>query len=269
MPLIAFTREMGSLGVEIADGVGQRLGTPVVYHEIIAPLADKLRLRKSHVVHLLDGGAGVFERLTADRTSMSIYTAEETFGLLAGRSGAVIRSWGATMLLRPVQHAICVRVCAPKELRIRRMMERVGTDDREKIAKEIDASDEAHGAIVRRHFDTDWRNGEHYDLVINTERVPVDEGIEQVLRLVGNPAFQPTPVSTRHFDDLHLEARARGALRSTPDTARTEVGIQAEGPVLTLTGYVGTNAERARVEEVCAALKGVERVQNRLRVSNA
>ena len=41
MPLIAMTREMGSLGKEVAKGVGEALGIPVLHHEIIEPLADK------------------------------------------------------------------------------------------------------------------------------------------------------------------------------------------------------------------------------------
>ena len=113
MPLIAMTREMGSLGKDVAAAVASQLGKPVVHHEIIGHLANKMRLRKSHVIRLLEGKANIFERLTADRTSLSIYTADETFHLATDPRGAVIRGWGATHLLRPVRHAVCVRVCAP------------------------------------------------------------------------------------------------------------------------------------------------------------
>ena len=75
MPLIAMTREMGSLGKDVAQGIAEALGLEVVHHEIIDHLADKMRLRKSHVVRLLDGKATMFERLTADRTSLAIFTA--------------------------------------------------------------------------------------------------------------------------------------------------------------------------------------------------
>jgi len=156
MPLIAMTREMGSLGKDVAAGVAATLGIPVLHHEITEPLADKMRVRKSHVIKLLEGHPSFFERLTADQTSLSIYTAEETFKLAAESPGTVVRSWGAANLLRQVPHVVCVRVCAPKALRVQRMKERMKSSDEALIAREVDNNDEAHAAIVRRHFGVNW-----------------------------------------------------------------------------------------------------------------
>src|SRR3954464_8829167 len=123
MPIIAITREMGSLGKDVAAALGGALNLPVIYHEVIDHLADRMRVRKSHVIRLLDGTAGLMERLTADKTSLAIFSADEIFGLALRGEGAVVRGWGATHLLRDVPHAICVRVCAPLALRKRRMMQ--------------------------------------------------------------------------------------------------------------------------------------------------
>src|SRR5262245_21447142 len=129
MPITAITREMGSLGKDVAAALGAELKIPVVYHEVIDHLADRMRVRKSHVIRLLDGSATLLERLTADKTSLSIFTADEIIGIAASGGGAVIRGWGATHLLREVPHAVCVRVCAPFEVRKRRMMERLSCAD--------------------------------------------------------------------------------------------------------------------------------------------
>jgi len=66
----------------------------VVHHEIIDNLASKMRLRKSHVIRFLEGKSGILERLTTDKTSLSIYTADETFALAESGRVAVIRGWG-------------------------------------------------------------------------------------------------------------------------------------------------------------------------------
>src|SRR5688572_19628315 len=155
MPLVAMTREMGSLGKDVAAQLSERLGKELVHHEIIGLLADKMRLRKSHVVRFLEAKAGIWERMTTDSTSISIYTADETFRLMESGSIGVLRGWGAAHLLRPVAHVISVRVCAPLETRIARMMERLNTDDRSLVESEIRFSEEAHGAITRRHFGID------------------------------------------------------------------------------------------------------------------
>ena len=200
MPIIAITREMGTLGKDVAVGLGDALGLPVVYHEVIDQLADRMRVRKSHVVRLLDGKAGLFERLTADKTSMAILTADEILGVALQGRGAIIRGWGATHLLREVPHAVCVRVCAPFQLRKRRMMQRLNTDDAGKVSDEIQCNDEAHGAIMRRHFDLRWTDPEHYDLVLNTQRVGVDKCVDEVMALVRSPAFAETEESHQQLE---------------------------------------------------------------------
>src|SRR3954468_3469904 len=173
MALVAITREMGSLGKDVASGLSEALGVPLVYHEVIDHLADRMRVRKSHVIRLLDGKANLLQLLTADKTSLSVFTADEVINHALQQKGVVIRGWGATHLLREVPHAVCVRVCAPFEVRKRRMMERLGSDDAARIGEEIRANDEAHGAIVRRHFDLQWSDPEHYDVVLNTQRVNI------------------------------------------------------------------------------------------------
>src|SRR5688572_17868919 len=202
MPFVAMTREMGSLGKDVAAAVAERLGKQVIHHEIIDNLASKMRLRKSHVIRFLEGKAGIWERLTTDATSLSIYTADETFALAESGQVAVIRGWGASHLLRPVAHVVSVRVCAPFEARVKRMMERLNTDDRAFVENEIKLSEEAHGAITRRHFGVNWQDSELYDLVLNTERLTVEECADEVMGLLDNPTFQETPQSQSSFRNL-------------------------------------------------------------------
>ncbi|MSP98077.1 MAG: hypothetical protein EXR29_12855 [Betaproteobacteria bacterium] len=53
MPIVAITREMGTLGKDVASGLGQTLGLPIYYHEMADHLADRMRVRKSHVIRLV------------------------------------------------------------------------------------------------------------------------------------------------------------------------------------------------------------------------
>lgn len=264
MPIVAITREMGSLGKDVAQGVGDALGIPVVYHEIIDHLADRMRVRKSHVTRLLDGSASLFERMTADKTSLSIYVAEEIATLALRDGGAVIRGWGATHLLRDVPHAVCVRVCAPFEVRLQRMMERLGTTDADKVATEIRDNDEAHGAIVRRHFSVHFGDAEHYDLVLNTERMGVADCVEQVLRLVRSPEFAETPASRQKLEDLALTWQVRAALRRSPRTRSMRVSIKADRACVSFQGAGYSEDDRAAMHEVVAAVPGVSRIDDSL-----
>jgi cytidylate kinase len=258
MPIIAITREMGSLGKDVAQGLGEALGLPVIYHEVVDCLADRMRVRKSHVIRLLEGGASLLERLSADKTSLALFSAEEIL-TIATKGGAVIRGWGATHLLREVPHAVCVRVCAPFEVRKRRMMERLGADDEARIAEEIRVNDEAHGAIMRRNFGLQWTDPEHYDVVLNTQRVNIDECVDELLALSRAPQFEETERSRQKLGDLALAARVRTALRRTPETRNARVQVAAEAGRVMLCGAADTDGMLAFVE-VAAAVPGVRDV---------
>jgi cytidylate kinase len=267
MPIIAMTREMGSLGKDVAATIAARLAKPVVHHEIIDQLANKMRLRKSHVIRFLDGKANIWERLTTDQTSLSIYTADETLALAEKNQVAVIRGWGSAHLLRPIRHVICVRVCAPTKLRIRRMMERLDTDDEKLVTNEIKLSEEAHGAITRRHFDLDWKDPEHYDLVLNTERVSVDECVDQIMGLAIRPEFQITEQSQQMLAALALESRVRVALRADPRTAGIRISISADRGQVTLSGIVDQHHEPEAASEIAAGVAGTMNVRNQIKLA--
>jgi cytidylate kinase len=269
MPLVAMTREMGSLGKDVAAGLAARSGRKVVYQEIIEPLANKMRLRKSHVERFLEGKSGIWERLTTDQTSLSIFTADETFRFLRDDSTAVIRGWGAVHLLRRVPHVVRVRVCAPLETRIARMMARLSTENRAAIESEIALSEEAHTAITRRHFNINWRDAEHYDVVLNTERLSVEECVEEIEGLMKRPCFQETPESRRMMDDMALEWSVRSALRREAGTAGVAVTVEAAGSQVRLLGVVDDQGQSDAAAKVAAAVEGVTSVDNQLRAVKA
>ena len=267
MPLVAMTREMGSLGKDVACTISERLGKPVVHHEIIDHLANKMLLRKSHVVRFLDGKANIWERLTTDKTSLSIYTADETLALAESDNVSVIRGWGSAHLLRPIQHVICVRVCAPMKVRVQRMMERLNSDDEAFITNEIKLSEEAHAAITRRHFGINWQDSEQYDLVLNTERVSIEECADEVLALVKNPQFQATAQSLQMLANLALETHVRAALRADPRTAKMSISIGADNGVVTIAGIVDRDSEPIHASEVATAVPRVREIRNELKIA--
>lgn len=265
MPVITITREMGTLGKDVAAGLSDELGIPLIYNEIVDHLADRLRVRKSHVIRLLDGRAGLLERLAADKISLFVHTADEVIGMALQNNGAIIRGWGANFLLRAVPHVVCVRVCTPFDTRKRRMMERLNTDSGTEVSGEIHLNDEAHAAIVRRHFGVLWTDSEHYDLVLNTQRVSIGECVDQVLALLRSPAFKETEAARNQLEDLGLAARVRAALLRAPETRDLRLEVTAERGKITLWGHKCSADEKLTCVEVASAEQGVRDVAYRSR----
>jgi cytidylate kinase len=234
---------------------------------MIDQLANKMRLRKSHVIRFLDGKANIWERLTTDKTSLSIYTADETLALAETDNVAVIRGWGSAHLLRPIQHVICVRVCAPLKVRVERMMERLNTDDEAFVTNEIKLSEEAHAAITRRHFGINWQDSEQYDLVLNTERVSIEECVNEVMALVEDPEFQETERSRQMFANLALETHVRAALRADPRTSKMNFLVSADSGTVKLAGIVEPGLDEIDAIEVAGSVPKVQNVKSELKMA--
>ena len=129
MTVIAMTREIGSLGNEVAARVAKRLGLKIVRSEVAASnVARRLGVAESSVTRYLDGSASLLERWQIDRRKLFHYASEEILGL-AQRGNVLIKGWGAATMLRDLPQVINVRVCAPMDFRVRIMMERQGRTD--------------------------------------------------------------------------------------------------------------------------------------------
>ncbi len=263
MAVIAFTQEMATLGSDVAAGVCEALGLGMVRHEIGDHVAGKMHVKKSLIRRLREGKAGPFERWTADEKSISIFTAEEVYER-ALKGNALIRGWGATMFLRSVAHIPCIRVCAPMEFRVQRLMQRLETDDEKLARHEIEVDDHARSSRMSEHFGVNWFDPELYDLTLNTARMPAVTCVDMVVALSKSAPFQETPESRARLADLVLRAKARAALKANPATAGIDVSIEAKDGLLILRGIVADGREHALCHEVVGAVAGPAGIEDDL-----
>ena len=156
MAVIAMTREMATLGKDVAAGLAERLGLSVVHHELVKQgIAERAGMRESEVHRFLEGEASLLQRWKIDRKRLSRYTAHEILEL-AVKGNVLIRGWGATYLLRSVPHVICVRICAPMPFREQVLMKRLGIRDHLLARREIEGNDPAHNGTMQKMFGIDW-----------------------------------------------------------------------------------------------------------------
>ncbi len=268
MPVVAMTQEMGSLAKDVSLQTAQALGLAVMRHEIVEHVAEKMQVPKSLIGRLRGGKAGLVERFTTDRRSVAIYTAEELFAF-ADRGNAMLRGWGATCLLRPVPHVVCVRITRSLKNRVEWLMADLKTDDAEFAEAEIRRSDHAHASRMNAQFGVTWGDPVLYDLVLNTDRVSVESCVEQIRLLVHRPEFAETPESRALLTNMALQARVRAALKEHPATADIRVTISADQGLVTLRGIVLNTEERTQTESVAAGVNGVTGVDNQLRLMTA
>lgn len=264
MAVIAMTREMGTLGKEVAAGLAHEMGLEVVHHELVEQhVADRLETGASAVHLFLEGRSSLWERWKIDAKRLSRFTAEEVLQL-AKRGNVVIRGWGAAQLLREVSHIVCVRVCAPMAKRAAVMQERLGISDRQAAEREIERNDNAHSRAIQRQFGEDWQSPLHYDIVLNTGFVPVATCVALVRQLAESPSHMETDASRAVLADKLIEARTRTILDAhgsdNPMGGGPDVAVMTG--TVTLTGVMSETGTLKMAIEKIAAVEGVVKVEN-------
>jgi len=266
MTVIAMTREIGSLGTEVAARVAKRLGLEIVRSEVAANnVARRLGVAESAVSRYLDGSASLLERWQVDRRKLFHYASEEILSL-AQRGNVLIKGWGAATMLRDVPQVINVRVCAPMEFRVRVMMERQGRNDAPAVRVEIERFDAARARTLRAYFNVEQEDARLYHIVLNTERLSVDACVAAVCKLAESPQFRDTFESRPALANKLLEAKISSVLVDHISVAMAPLGLSvsiANGKI-TLTGTTSSGSLRKRAEEIAHASAGMLQIDNRI-----
>lgn len=266
MPLVAMNREIGSLGKDVAKGVAAALGLKLEHHEMIDHLANRARMRKSHVVSFLEGSQGFIERLTTDQVKMRILTADEIVSLAENNPAIILRGWGATSLFKDIPHAVRVCVSSSRKKRIARMMERLEVEDEAEVARIVDQNDQAAQAVMRRHFHIDVRDINEYDVGLNTDRLSVEQCVDEIVRIAKSPQFAETDEARALLRDLAIVHHVRAALRTRASTAHCLLRVSASSGRVTLEGVVENKDESMACVDAASRLKGVIDVVNFIRI---
>lgn len=257
------TREMGTLGKEVAREFARRTGYSVLHHELVEGPRETVRdAGESEVFRFLEGSEAEIDKWRTNRAQGGYLTPEEVYEI-ALEGDALIRGWGANRLLRDVPNVMSLRVCAPLEARVEEMKRRLGVDERTAL-REIERSDAAHGRTFLRFFQDDWRDPFNYDLVLNTGHMSPTVCADLLCDAVASPAFGETEATRRELQDRLLEARIASALSSdgTLERRGSHISVSVDDAVVRLYGVVSDGSSRRLAEEIVAALSGVRDVRN-------
>ena len=272
MTVIAMTREMGSLGRDVALGLANELGLELIQHELVAHVAEKMHVLESSVNRFLEGQAGFLERWGINESEFSLYTTEEILDV-AARGNVLIRGWGAAYILRDVPHIARVRICGSFSRRVDVLMERIGVDDRNVAFKEIRKSDAAHARTMMHLFHANFEDPLLYDLVLNTDYVSVETCVALVRELASRADYAETEETRSKLEDMRLKHRVMTALHANDETKRSPPSFEVElvpgtGRVK-LTGIAYHHDFRNEAERVVEPVPGVAGVDNEMAVVQA
>jgi Cytidylate kinase-like family len=204
--LITLSREYGAGGSEVGLLLGDRLGWPVIDHELVGKLAARLSCEEGEIVAMDEHAPSFLERLAAVATVTApesrvhsrpwttdpdcvAAAAREVLLEAAQNPPVIIVGHGGNCLFRGRPDVLRVRVVAPFELRVQRVARRTGVTSR-RAAADVRRRDGDRQQYLQRYYKTDTNDPTGYDLQINTGTVSLEAAAQLVLHLVRSGALQ-------------------------------------------------------------------------------
>jgi cytidylate kinase len=262
MAIVTITHETGSGGPEIGIELAKRLGWRYVDRDMLSEAAQRYGVVEDKLTELDEKKPSLFERFDVE-TRQYITVIQSAVLDIAEKDNVVINSRGGQVLLRGISHALRVFVMAPFELRVKRVMKKMagqaqeGVDIRTTVEMVRHSDQEKHGRI-RYLYDVDWSHPALYDLVLNTEKLSVNAGVEVLAGLVRT--LVTTEESRQQVRDRALASRVRAALAAHSDTRKYRLTVDSDRGVIRLEG----TAALERATEVARTVPGVVDVKSQL-----
>jgi cytidylate kinase len=258
MTIVAISRELGSGGNAIAAAVAKALDFEYVEREILLRAARVHEVPEEKIAEVDERRLSLWERFDEEKRRYLIFI-EAAYYSFAEKGNVVTAGRGGPFFLRDVSHALKVRIMAPFEVRVRRVMEQEKLDHKAAAARVRNYDRELSGRIDYL-FGLDWTLPENYDLVINTGNDAWEFYTDLLVSAARHPQYQPTPESQQRVRDLSLAAQVRAAIAKDLVTKNINVEIAAQAGRVALKGVVFSPAMMDAAAEVAKRVPGVSSV---------
>ncbi len=258
MTIVAISRELGSGGNAIAAAVAKALNFEFVEREIILQAAQAHGVPEEKIADVDERRLSLWERFDEEKRRYLIFL-EAAYYSFAEKGNVVTAGRGGPFFLRGISHAVKVRIMAPTNVRVRRVMEQEKLDQRAAAAK-VRNYDRELSARIDYLFGLDWALPEHYDLVVNTGDDAWQFYTDLLVSAARHPQYRPTPESLQRIRDLSLAAHVRAAIAKDPVTKNINIEASAQAGRVTLKGVVFSPAVMDAAAEVARRVPGVTNV---------
>ncbi|MCF8034473.1 MAG: cytidylate kinase family protein [Desulfarculaceae bacterium] len=268
MAIVTISRQVGSMGDEIADQVCRDLGIRLVGGDHFQAKAQECDddFAKECRAFETEEPAGFFERIFMRHPANTSLFASLVYSE-AAQGDAVVLGRGSQIVLAEDPAVLKVRIVSPRHVRVERLAQRKGisSDD---AATYLNRHDRHRRALIESIFHKDLSDWSLYDMVLNTKDLSAD----LVAKLICLAAETEGPISQEQkasYADRALAKAVEAAIKKkvvTVPVREVEVTSQGNGR-LSLDGAVQDDDSRKHAGDIALAHPGVTAVDNQLRVT--
>ncbi|HMN58721.1 MAG TPA: cytidylate kinase-like family protein [Anaerolinea sp.] len=180
---ITISRQMGSLGRQVAEETARKLNFRMVWRDLINQAARRAGVPEVALATIDELGILGIKPSRADQQAyhkavrqVMMELATEGDVVIVGRAGQVI--------LQDVPGFLHVRVFAPKEVRVTRIMQENGITHDAALAM-IEKSDQSRAQYLQQNYHVNLNDPGLYDLMINSHRYTVEAAADLICMGLG------------------------------------------------------------------------------------
>ena len=266
MSVVTISRELGSLGTEIARAVAEKLNYEYIDKEKIAQALANLGLSALTVEKFDEKKPPFWDSMQIQRKKFS-HLLQAVITDFAKNGNVVIVGRGGQVILRGLPGVLHVRVMAPFEGRVLRILGQEKMDEKQ-ASRALRRSDRDSAGFLRSIFDVDWNDSCLYDLVINTREISLETGRQLIIEAIHSPEIKAGEKKVEEkLSDLALLQKVEAILMDVVGIDIRHVNVQIEGGKVILRGSVASSADRENCRQAIAHIVGGHPVDNQLLVT--
>jgi cytidylate kinase len=259
MAIITISRQLASLGTEVAQGVAEKFHYEYVDKEKIAEALAQYGVLGPDVDMFDEKKPSLWYSFQLQRKKF-LHSLEAVIYDFARKGNVVIVGRGGQVLLKELQGVLHVRIIAPLDVRMKRILALAGGDEK-RANRILNHSDRDSSGFLRSFFDVDWEQQSLYDLIFNTEKLSVETCLKMIGESISSPEIKEGGKEVEAMlADLALTQKVEVSLMGVLEIGFGNLTVQVNRGVVRLSGHVASDTLKEDCLRAVNLIEGVNRV---------
>jgi cytidylate kinase len=255
MAILTISREYGSGGREIGRRVAEQLGYQYVDKERLFQDLEKTGDRWGRVALEMDEVCPtLWERFDWQYRG---YVAQVEALILeyASHDRVVIIGRGSPFLLQKVPFCLRVRLVAPLNARIERIMvqESLSLGAAERLITQVDGD---RACFIKANYGVNWEEEKFYDITLNTNSLDYGQVVDILAEALAEKDRLTTPEAREALAGMALAYRLKARVATDPRVLVPTLEVSCEAGAIVVSGIIHTPKESHLIQEIAEEVCG-------------
>lgn len=261
MSIVMISRGAHHRGKEVAEKIALMLGYECLSRDILLAASRKYDVPEVKLKKSMERAPNFFEKLGFEKEKYICYMQSALLNRLK-KDHVVYHGLAGHLFVQNVSHAFSVRVVVNMKDRIEYCMQSEDVSE-QKAYEMLQKLDEQRVKWGLYLYGADITDPEQYDMVVNINRLTVDEAADIICSTARLEKYQTTGESRQKIEDLALEVEVKAALMNVQPPKRVSahngiVSVQVQSKMFKDDNIAGM------VEALSRSVEGVKEVRTEI-----